>query len=255
MKKPGNNPIHSLKSDLYSPITTVLLIVGIFFITQIVAVILLGAYPAFKGWDEQESLRWLTESTIAQFANMLLVAIFAVTGVWYLLRRLKVPMKRIGLVRPQLRDIGYALIGYGLYFVSYIILIIIIKILFPELNLEQEQDIGFKQVSGTLQTVLVFFSLVILPPIWEEIIFRGFLFTNLRAKFRLRWAILLTSVLFAIVHLQFGNGQPLLWVAAIDTFILSCYLCILRERSGSLWPPILLHAAKNSVAFYFLFIR
>jgi len=255
MKTTTSPYVESKKNQLYSPLATILSIVGIFFSAQIVAVILLGAYPAFKGWDEQESLRWLTDSTIAQFANMLLVAIFAVTGVWYLLRRLKVPMRRIGLVRPHLRDIGYALAGYGLYFVSYIILIIVVTKLIPGLNLDQEQDIGFKQVSGTLQTVLVFFSLVILPPIWEEIVFRGFLFTNLRAKLRLRWAILLTSVLFAVVHLQFGNGQPLLWVAAIDTFILSCYLCILRERSGSLWPSILLHAMKNSVAFYFLFIR
>jgi membrane protease YdiL (CAAX protease family) len=61
-------------------------------------------------------------------------------------------------------------------------------------------------------------------------------------------------LLFAAAHLQWGSGAPLLWVAAIDTFVLSMVLSTLREKTGSLWSAIGLHAIKNGVAFTLLFV-
>ena len=54
--------------------------------------------------------------------------------------------------------------------------------------------------------------------------------------------------------MEFGSGQPLLWVAALDTFTLSMVLCYLRQETDSLWPGILLHALKNCIAFITLFV-
>ncbi|MFZ1324340.1 MAG: CPBP family intramembrane glutamic endopeptidase [Candidatus Saccharimonadales bacterium] len=240
---------------LYQPLAAILLTVAIFLVPQFIAVILVGAYPAVKGWSEEVSLSWLTDSTAAQFFVMLIVGALATTAVLRLLRRVQAPPARIGLVRPRLRDAGYAAAAYVFYFGSYIVILTIATQLFPGLNAGQEQDIGFKHVTSQLHTLMAFLSLVILPPLWEEIVFRGFLFTNLRVHLRLRWAALLTGLLFAAVHLQAGNGKPLLWVAALDTFVLSCYLCYLREKTGSLVAPMLLHAAKNFIAFYYLFLR
>jgi len=94
----------------------------------------------------------------------------------------------------------------------------------------------------------------VLPPLVEETVFRGFVFAGLRNKLKFVWAALATSALFASAHLQIGNGQPLLWVAALDTFTLSLVLCYLREKTDSLWPGILLHALKNGIAFLSLFV-
>ena len=60
-------------------------------------------------------------------------------------------------------------------------------------------------------------------------------------------AIIITSLLFALVHFQ--------WNVALDTFALSIVLCLLRLVTKSLWAPILLHAMKNGLAFYLLFIN
>ena len=100
---------------------------------------------------------------------------------------------------------------------------------------------------------MTFASLVVLTPVAEEIMFRGFLFSSFRVRMRVRYAILLTNILFGIAHLQFGNGAPLLWIAAIDTFTLSCFLCYLREKTGSVWASVMLHAIKNLVAFIALY--
>jgi membrane protease YdiL (CAAX protease family) len=118
---------------------------------------------------------------------------------------------------------------------------------------EQSQELGFNPV-GTVELILTFISLVILPPLVEELLMRGYLYTSLKKKLSKIAAALVTSVIFAAAHLQFGSGAPLLWVAAIDTFVLSLFLVSLREKTGGLWASMTLHATKNLIAFMSLFI-
>src|SRR5690606_7282850 len=104
------------------------------------------------------------------------------------------------------------------------------------------------------QLILVFISLVLLPPFVEEVLARGFLYTGLKTKWPVWAAAVVTSLIFAAAHLEFGSGAPLLWVAAIDTFTLSLVLIYLREKTGKLGASIMLHMLKNGVAFVLLFI-
>lgn len=244
--KNGKRPFY--KND---PVTSSLLVIFVFFASQIGAGIIIALYPALKNWTSEQGTNWLHESVYAQFAYILLAEAFAIWLVFWLLKRARIAKARIGIIKPVLFDIVYALCGYGIYFVCYFIIVVIAGN-FTNLDVDQPQKIGFDNAVGT-QLYLVFAALVILPPIAEEIMFRGFLFSSLRQKFRLRYAVIVTSVVFGIAHLQFGSGAPLLWVAALDTFTLSCVLCVLRERSGSLWPSVYLHVLKNSVAFVALF--
>lgn len=236
----------------HDPLTSAIFIIIVFFASQIGAGILIAIYPALKNWTADQGSDWLANSVIAQFLYIMLAEVFAVWLVLWLLKRARVTKEKIGLVRPALTDIAYALSGYVVYFVCYYIIIVIAGHFSSLINITQEQKIGFNSASGR-QLYYVFASLVILPPIAEEIMFRGYLFTSLRRKLRTRYAIILTSILFGIAHLQFGNGAPLLWVAALDTFTLSVVLCVLREKTSSLWPGIFLHALKNGVAFLALF--
>lgn len=234
------------------PLTSIVFVILVFFLSQIAAGVLISIYPAVKNWTGDQASAWLESSVYAQFAYILIAEFFAVWMILKLLKRARVTRARIGLVKPAARDAGYALIGYGVYFVCYIVIILIASSMSSLIDVDQPQQIGFESAAGS-SLILVFLSLAVLPPIAEEIMFRGFLFTSLRGKFRLRYTIILTSLLFGIAHLQFGSGAPLLWVAAIDTFILSCVLCYLRAKTGSLWASIILHALKNSVAFIALF--
>jgi membrane protease YdiL (CAAX protease family) len=140
-----------------------------------------------------------------------------------------------------------------LYYISYLVIVSVAGALVPALNVDQAQELGFNPI-GTGELILTFISLVILPPIVEETLMRGFLYTSLKKRLTKVNAALITSVIFAAAHLQFGSGAPLLWVAAIDTFVLSLFLVYLREKTGSLWASMTLHALKNGVAFASLFI-
>ena len=79
---------------------------------------------------------------------------------------------------------------------------------------------------------------VILAPVIEEVIFRGVLFTSLRQKKGLIFAIVVSGLIFSLAHI----GNP---IQAIGALPLGIYLCFMYHRLGSIIPGILLHASWN----------
>lgn len=102
--------------------------------------------------------------------------------------------------------------------------------------------------------LLIFFSVVVLAPVLEELLYRGLGQTVLLNALgpAWRWPILiLVSAGFAFVHLG-----AVRWHALPALFLLGLLFGWLYERTGSLWPPILMHAGFNAVnllATVFLF--
>jgi hypothetical protein len=228
--------------------------VAIYLVPQVVVGLLLSIYPALKGWDSAQANAWLTNSAAAQFVYTVLVEAMVIWFVLLLLRYYKTAKSAIGLVRARLQDIWYAAAGFVVYFVAFLVLVEVAHVLIPGLNVNQQQNVGFQQATTGISLAMAFASLVLLPPIAEEIIFRGFVYTGFRRKFGFVIATLGTSVLFAAPHLLEATSGGPLWVAGIDTFILSFVLCFLREKTGRLWAGMGVHALKNGVAFATLFI-
>lgn len=249
-----NEKLIKRKKVGYGPIAAILVTIGVYLASQSVAILLVSAIPLATGWSVAELQDWLAESTFAKFITILIVEAVTLWLIWVFMNLRKVSFKSIGLVTPRTRDVGYAISGLVFYFVSYMIIASIVSEILPGLDTEQEQQISFsKDIVGS-SLIFVFISLVILPPITEEIVTRGFLYTGLRNKLPFITAAVITSILFAVAHLQWGSGNALLWIAALDTFILSMVLVYLREKTGSLWSPILVHTFKNATAFFLLFI-
>jgi membrane protease YdiL (CAAX protease family) len=183
------------------------------------------------------------------FAALIYVLTLALTlgGPWLLRRRLT-SKTDLGLSRePSWMDILLAPAGAVLYLFLSGLLVTLFSIGFPQIDLQQAQDVGFKNLSGNSQYLLAFITLVVVAPLAEEVLFRGYLYGKLRKHGPIWLSALITSVLFGLAH-----GQ---WNVAIDTFALSLILCSLREVTGSIWAGTLLHMMKNGLAFYLLFIN
>jgi uncharacterized protein len=189
-----------------------------------------------------------------QFVYVLLAQAITLSVLLYYLRSNKASLKDIGLGAFRSRHIGIGMAVYPIYFIMFVLIVVLGTQLLPGLDVDQEQQLGFDNVQGIIALAMTFISLVVLPPIIEELTVRGMIFTSLRSKFTLLPAMLLTSFLFAIAHLPAGGAAGPLYIAAIDTFILSLVLCFVREKTGSLWPCITLHALKNGIAYFSLFI-
>ena len=235
------------------PIVVILLVILIYFIAQYVASFILSLYALSRGWNAATANNWLNQSITGQFFFILIFEGCGVGLVWLLMHRYGKSLATLGLKRLRLRDVGYALLAYPVYLILFIIAIKIVQVIFPSFNLNQGQNIGFNSVHGAYQMTLTFFSLVVLPPFAEELLFRGLLFEGLKKSMPVIYAGLLTSALFAVAHLPEGTSG-LFWVGAIDVFILSLVLVYLKQKTKSLWPGIFLHAFKNLIAFISLFL-
>jgi membrane protease YdiL (CAAX protease family) len=81
---------------------------------------------------------------------------------------------------------------------------------------------------------------VIVAPVAEEVFFRGFVFAGLRQRYDWKKAALISSALFAVIHVT-----P---TAMIPIFILGLIFAYLYHRSDSIWPAILMHVSTNALA-------
>lgn len=237
----------------HDPLVSIVAIVGIFLLSQFLAAIIVSLYPATKDWTDVQSQAWLKNSIYANFFYLLIAEIISVSLVYQLIKWAKVSLTRITKLKPNIGDLGWALVSYGLYFICYLALVVFVSAVVPGLDTQQKQQIGFSQAQGGVNLLIAFIALVLITPLVEEIIFRGYLYSSLRAKYRFWPSTIVTSIVFGVLHLQFGSNAPLLWIAAIDTFTLSIFMCYLRERRSSIWPAVFLHMLKNCVAFLLLF--
>ena len=94
--------------------------------------------------------------------------------------------------------------------------------------------------------MLFFIALnVMLVALSEEWMFRGVLFQGLRSRVAMWPAILITSLLFGVVHVLnvIATGQLLeAAVQAVAAFLSGMVLIALLIRTGSIWVPIVYHA-------------
>ncbi len=89
------------------------------------------------------------------------------------------------------------------------------------------------------------FEVVLLAPVFEEIIFRGLLYSTLRAKFTIPFSIFGSALIFALAH---GYGL----VAFLTVFWSGLLWAWAYEQTGSILPGICAHAINNGLVVYSL---
>ena len=99
-----------------------------------------------------------------------------------------------------------------------------------------------------------------IPAFGEELGWRGMLYPTLAERMQERSAALLTGVIWGLWHApaiamghNYGMGYvgfPAVGILAMTLLCtaMSCWLCLLRTRSGSVWPCALAHGAFNAIA-------
>lgn len=97
--------------------------------------------------------------------------------------------------------------------------------------------------TSTRNLPFLWFTIIITAPIFEEILFRGFVYAGLRQS----WlghsgTILVTAICFAIVHMQYAIPEMFVVLG------LGLILGIARWRTGSVYLPIAIHSVNNLAA-------
>lgn len=109
----------------------------------------------------------------------------------------------------------------------------------PDLD-AQETVKAFQKSDSIGLKFLVIFLAVVIAPLAEETLFRGFVYGVLKRYTDAPFAALSSSLMFAIIHMHVGSLLPL-WMLAV-------LFCLAYEITGCLLVPMLLHAIFNAVS-------
>ena len=131
-------------------------------------------------------------------------------------------------------------------------------LLYVFFGVEHYEQVAVRYLKMTLGSpsllLSALFLILIAAPILEELLFRGFLQSHLKAHVGAKSAILITALCFALFHLSVSQGLGNISLA-ITLFCFACFLGFIYERQGSLFASIGLHTAFNAVSsFRILFL-
>ncbi len=161
--------------------------------------------------------------------------LFIAVAWWFSVRKYHAPWRTLGFVkfRPSMLAVGF-----GLLWVTYFV-IGIYNYFLRSFGLEMQTDVT-PVVQELASPWPLVFTAVVIAPVSEEIFFRGFVFGGLRPRYGWLRAAVISSALFAMAH-----GQLTFFPAA---FLLGFLFAYLYQRSGSVWPGLILHMVVNGLA-------
>ena len=133
----------------------------------------------------------------------------------------------------------YIVGGYLAFFVfSFVWLQLIGQ---PDTSDDIAQQLGANK--STVASIFVALLVCVAAPLTEEFFFRGWFFGAMR-NWRGVWpAAVVTGIVFGGVHV---TGSPIAFIVPLAFF--GAVLCLIYERTGSLYPCIALHCVNNSIA-------
>ena len=99
--------------------------------------------------------------------------------------------------------------------------------------------VGLFNYSGKLATILLFIEIAVLPAIFEELFIRKGVYGILKSKGTI-FATIVSALVFATIHLNFSQF--------IFAFLVGILFAIVREKTGKLYPTMILHCINNGLA-------
>lgn len=117
----------------------------------------------------------------------------------------------------------------------------------PSSYVDMAKEVSRIFLRATPETrVVLILAASVAAPVGEELFFRGWLQTAFTRRLRRTTSVLLTAVLFSLVH-----GDPVGFVARVELGIL---FGVARAWTGSLWPSIAMHGVHNFVSIAALYL-
>lgn len=243
-------------SNNYHPVSAVAFSLVVVFILPIITAIFIGVTysllgtsgtdSAFEVWMQQNpvevSILSDEKTIISPVESALSYLITVPLQVWFiswLLRRRKIDLsKNLGLYRFNKNALIYSLVAYLILYLVLTVYSYIFQISPPE---------EFIKLIKATPFLLNFLMVVIGAPIVEELLFRGFLFSQLKTtKLGINGSIILTSLIWTSIHLQYDL------FLLIPIFLLGLLLGYLMHKFNSLYLVIIVHAVHNLQATLFI---
>lgn len=194
-----------------------------------------GVVSAFDPGLDSLAARLVTQALLA--VTLVCIA-FAVAG-----GRSGIASPRtLGLRRSLRSPIGMAAAAY----LGYIVIALVYSALVHPQQEDVTRDLGFGE--GVLGATAAGLLIIIAAPFSEEIFFRGFIFGGLRSRLSFPLAAVFSGLIFGLFHFTGPDSIGVVPQLALFGFALAW----LYEETGSIYPPMAVHAVNNALAFAIL---
>ena len=223
----------------YNPLWAIFFVVLTFEISTLPALYLLDA---LGGWVYQNPITVnmayigsvemypIRDNLVGFFAMP--VAIFFI--LWRMKKR-KIPLSELGSLEIQRKPLFLSIFLLAVF-------LLLEEFYFYVLGIEMPES--FIEFMLAEPILLGFISVVVVAPIIEEFLFRGFLYSQLRRSFLRDWgAVAVSSLVWTAIHFQYEVG------ILFFLFLFGLFLGYFRIKYNSLLIPVALHALNNLIAF------
>jgi membrane protease YdiL (CAAX protease family) len=177
----------------------------------------------------------------ADFFNAIIDAVAGLVLIAYYLRKYKLKWSAVGWRKfNPWKALGMLAAIFVIFIVGVELLLALVSFLIPAFNANQTQSNDFTGSVALHHRVISLLALVIIPPIIEETVFRGFIFPAFAKRYGTIIGAISSSILFGFAHLQAN--------VSIYTFFLGLLLCFMYVRLKSIFPGMALHMLNNYLA-------
>ncbi|KON88133.1 CAAX protease [Sporosarcina globispora] len=172
--------------------------------------------------------------------GFIMAIIFTVSLYVIAIKPLKLNWSEVG-VRPFPKKYCSSILGWtvGVFVIS--IFIIILMDLLISVSTANSKTESLKSHLDICTFLIGFISAAIISPLYEEIFYRGFLYRFIRSRYGITAGLLISSLIFMVVHIPTYNTLPVNLVTGL-------VFAWTYEKTGSIWPGIIIHGTFNGLA-------
>ncbi|MEM3071156.1 MAG: CPBP family intramembrane glutamic endopeptidase, partial [Candidatus Anstonellales archaeon] len=171
------------------------------------------------------------------FTDLLIMVVFMAIPLYYYLSEGRSIAESIALLGLELRVKWTGVILNGISgAIQMFIISFFISLLLSVIGINDQNKIQEKVSQFPVHIIL---AAIVLSPLSEEILFRGFLYRH--------FGLVVSSAVFSISHLIYGSAAEL-----VVTFFLGAFLCRMVEKTNSLYPAVIAHGIFNLTAIIYI---
>ena len=215
--------------------THFLLFIGLFLGIGIIVGIFLGIFDIFS---EANIVELFTAGYIGLILDAVIffIALFSFKRI----RKFVFAVLDFSVLREK-KTYLYLLAGFVIFYLSQYLFIEVVKL---DDNTQQAVNLGTDSVNNLWQYILAAFSLALITPIKEELLYRGIAHQFLQERHNFWVGLIVTSLIFGLSHL----GTP------FSAIIMGVVFVLLFKLTKSLVPSILLHIVWNTLVLSLMFL-
>jgi len=219
-------------------------IISIISLVVLLAVVYFGSLKLFQALREEQFLN-ISNIDNLSFSVLYGIQVFLMLGVvWFFaIFWRSASFKDLGIrYYSIIKTIWYTFISLlAIFFISFLYVFIMNQLFNIEAPTSKiEELISNRSVSANILLIVV----ALVAPFCEEIYFRGFLYSAFKKSWGVTTALFLSSLLFALAHMEMYSFIPLMTIGWIMAYIF--------EKTKSLLPVVFLHSVYNLVLILIL---